>query len=152
MTKNCPKFQMATSIESSTSQRSGSSELFTDLDPLGSGRSRPYYDKKDFFTDFKPTATRSGADSGSGPSSLASQPSGPAPLAPTTSSMSTPVPAQLTSSEQLFGRSFSSNENRQLQTTGISAPPSSQTSRCQFHQHFTYKQLFYAKVFCATFL
>merc|ERR1740129_1286032 len=37
-----------------------SSELFTDLDPLGSGRSRPYVDKKDFFRELKSRSPKLG--------------------------------------------------------------------------------------------
>ena len=37
-----------------------SSELFTDLDPLGSGRSRPYVDKKDFFSELKSSSPKLG--------------------------------------------------------------------------------------------
>lgn len=33
-------------------------DLFTDLDPLGSGRSKPYVDKKDFFQDLKKPAPK----------------------------------------------------------------------------------------------
>ena len=112
-------------MDSTTSNRSGSSELFTDLDPLGTGKSRPYYDKKDFFTDLKQPSPRSGADSGSGPSSLASQPSGPAPIAPLAS-----LPAQVqSSSETGFGAVFPSTaettQSRPIPTlaSGISAPP-----------------------------
>ena len=32
---------------------SGETSLFTDLDPLGTGRSKPYMDRKDFFSDLK---------------------------------------------------------------------------------------------------
>ena len=37
-----------------------SSELFTDLDPLGTGRSRPYVDKKDFFSELKSSSPKLG--------------------------------------------------------------------------------------------
>jgi len=37
-----------------------SSELFTDLDPLGTGKSRPYVDKKDFFSELKSSSPKLG--------------------------------------------------------------------------------------------
>merc|ERR1712079_78103 len=37
-----------------------SSELFTDLDPLGTGKSRPYVDKKDFFSELKSSSPELG--------------------------------------------------------------------------------------------
>jgi hypothetical protein len=122
---------MATSMDSSASNRSGSSELFTDLDPLGTGKSRPYYDRKDILSDFKTQTSTPRSDSGSGPSSLTSQPSGPAPIAPAFSSMSSSGnPATMSNSSE-FGRSLSnesgpSSLTKQLPNvvaSGISAPP-----------------------------
>ena len=39
------------------SNGSATKELFTDLDPLGTGKSRPYVDKKDFFSELKTSAS-----------------------------------------------------------------------------------------------
>ena len=44
-----------TTETSSSSAHFDRLDLFTDLDPLGTGRSRPYVDKKDFFQDLKKT-------------------------------------------------------------------------------------------------
>ena len=38
-----------------------SSGLFTDLDPLGTGKSKPYVDKKDFFSELKSTSPKLGS-------------------------------------------------------------------------------------------
>jgi hypothetical protein len=60
---------MTSSQESSSNARSA---VFTDLDPFGSSKPRPYFDRKDLFaTEVKSTSRQ---DSGSGPSSLTSNP------------------------------------------------------------------------------
>ena len=54
----CATFTTETSSSSSAAAAAFDKlDLFTDLDPLGTGRSRPYVDKKDFFQDLKKTNT-----------------------------------------------------------------------------------------------
>merc|ERR1711936_126340 len=59
-----PRQQMGISgVNKSGSQDLAS--LFTDLDPLGTGKSKPFVDKKDFFTDSKTAMKLTGASSDS---------------------------------------------------------------------------------------
>ena len=45
-------------MESNGSSGGQLSELFTDLDPLGTGKSKPYVDRKDFFSDMKTSSPK----------------------------------------------------------------------------------------------
>ena len=56
-------FQGISGVNKSGSQDLAS--LFTDLDPLGTGKSKPFVDKKDFFTDSKTAMKLTGASSDS---------------------------------------------------------------------------------------
>ena len=48
-------------METSGISNASSSGLFTDLDPLGTGKSKPYVDKKDFFSELKSTSPKLGS-------------------------------------------------------------------------------------------
>merc|ERR1712004_485798 len=53
--------QMVSSMETSGISNASSGGLFTDLDPLGTGKSKPYVDKKDFFSELKSTSPKLGS-------------------------------------------------------------------------------------------
>lgn len=63
-----------------------SSELFTDLDPLGTGKSKPYVDKKDFFSELKSSSPKLGNMSSN--NNLSESPVPPAAAAPSMESTS----------------------------------------------------------------
>ena len=54
-------FQASSMETSGISNASSSGGLFTDLDPLGTGKSKPYVDKKDFFSELKSTSPKLGS-------------------------------------------------------------------------------------------
>ena len=135
---------MATSMDSSTSNRSGSSELFTDLDPLGTGKSRPYYDRnRDIFNEFKTPNSTPRSDSG--PSSITSQPSGPAPAFSSMSSSGNGNAPISNSSD--FGGSVANCQTKPIPNiasapSGISAPPQVSIFYCYLKRISSNKKLF----------